>query len=121
MFTVTTRTDQPGVVVHLADAELAKQLAVLRNARNLRVDLGPGTPIELVANGPAVGLLRAAGQHREAVTALLADGLALVACKNSMRSLAMDEADLVPGVDVVPSGVGHLARRQFAGWAYLRP
>ena len=121
VFTVTTRSDQPGVVVHLADAELAKQTAALRNARNLRADLGPGTPIELVAHGPAVGLLRSAGQHREAVAALLQDGVAFAACKNSMRSLAMDTADLVPGVDIVPSGVGHLARRQFTGWAYVRP
>ncbi len=118
---MTSGSDQLGVVVHVADADLAKQVAVLRNARNLRADLGPGTPIELVVHGPAVGMLRSEGQHRGAVAALLQDGVALAACQNSMRSLAMDSADLTPGVDVVPSGVGHLARRQLAGWAYLRP
>jgi intracellular sulfur oxidation DsrE/DsrF family protein len=108
-------------VVHLSEKDPDKHRAVLRNVANLRADLGPDVPVELVVHGPALAVaLRTSAEARQ-VTELVADGVAVAACQNTLRSLDMTAEALLPGVLVVPSGVGELARRQLSGWAYLRP
>lgn len=109
-----------GVVVHLAEAAPERHRAVLQNVRNLMRALG-GVPVELVTHGPGVDLAVGASAERDALTGLMADGLAVRVCRNTLDARGVDTADLTPGVDVVDSGVAHLARRQFDGWAYLRP
>lgn len=110
-----------GVVVHLAEAGAERHAAILRNALNLRADLGPDVPVELVAHGPGVELLTGESGLESAVTQLVAVGARPVACLNTLASRALTPDDLLPEVGTVPSGVGHLARRQLEGWAYVRP
>lgn len=110
-----------GVVVHLSEAGEAKHEAVARNVVNLLADLGEGTEVELVTHGPGTGLCLAGGPQAEAVGALIARGVTVAACENSLRSLGIGAQQLVGGVVTVPSGVGELVRRQRQGWAYVRP
>ncbi|WP_430298268.1 DsrE family protein [Sinomonas sp. B1-1] len=97
--------------------------ASMRTALNAVADLGGDRPVELVVQGPGVALLTA-GKGAEGPAAqldeLLGAGIAVLACANSLRSAGVDESDLRPGVRVVPAAVGHLARRQWDGWAYVR-
>ena len=53
-----------GVVVHLAEAGAQRRSAILRTVLNLRADLGPDVPVELVAHGPGVALLTGSQDHR---------------------------------------------------------
>lgn len=110
-----------GVVIHLNDPDPVKQAGVLVNITNLRNELGPDTPVELVVHGPALALALPDSPHAATLETLSQNGLAVAACANSMRALAVDADGLAPGVRVVPSGVAHLVRRQREGWAYLRP
>lgn len=112
-----------GVVVHVAEAEAEaeRQSTILRNVLNLRADLGPDVPVELVAHGPGVVLLTWESGLQAGVAQLVAVGVRPVACLNTLASRALTPDDLLPEVGTVPSGVGHLARRQLEGWAYLRP
>lgn len=110
-----------GVVVHLAEAGTERQSAVLRNVLNLRADLGPGVPVELVAHGPGVELLTGESCLDAEVRQVLDQGVRLLACRNTLASRGLAPDDLLPGVGMTPSGVGHLARRQLEGWAYVRP
>ncbi|MBO1741569.1 DsrE family protein [Leifsonia sp. TF02-11] len=110
-----------GVVVHLDEAEPTKHATVLRNVSNLLDALDPGTQIELVVHGPAIGILLPGGPHSEIVRALQNRGLAVVACQNTLRSEHISPEQLIPDAAIVPSGVAHLVLRQREGWAYLRP
>ncbi|HET9079919.1 MAG TPA: DsrE family protein [Trebonia sp.] len=113
--------DLGGVVVHLDEAGEAKHEAVTRNVANLLGDLGEGTEVELVAHGPGVALCLAGSPQAEAVGALIARGVVVAACENTLRAQGIAARRLVPGVVTVPSGVGELVRKQRQGWAYVRP
>lgn len=110
-----------GVVLHLTEGAEGKHRAVLRNALNLIPEVEPGTPIEVVVHGEAIALARAGQATADALTEALDAGITLVVCRNSLRSQGLTDGDLVDGVVVAPSGVGHLVARQNQGWAYLRP
>lgn len=110
-----------GVVVHLAEPGAERHAAVLRNVLHLRSDLGPDVPIELVAHGPGVELLTGESGLDDGVRSLSAAGVRAVACLNTLAARGLAPGDLLPEVGTVSSGVGHLARRQLEGWAYVRP
>lgn len=107
--------------MHLAEAGSERQSAVLRNVVNLRADLGPEVPVELVAHGPGVELLTGESGLGAEVARAQALAVRFLACRNTLDSRGLDVEDLLPEVGTTASGVGHLARRQLEGWAYLRP
>jgi hypothetical protein len=109
-----------GVVVHLSEAGTEHQAAVLRNVLNLRADLGPDEPVELVVHGAGVALLTGESGLDEEVRTLNLAGVRALACLNTLASRGLTPDDLLPEAGTVSSGVGHLARRQLKGWAYLR-
>jgi len=110
-----------GVVLHLTEESADKQRAVLRNALNLLPEVEPGTPIEVVVQGEAICLALPGQVTAGALTEALDAGIALVVCRNSMRSQNLRDKDLISGAVTVTSAVGHLVARQGQGWAYLRP
>lgn len=110
-----------GVVVHLAETGSDRHEAVLRNVLNLRADLGPDVPVELVAHGPGVELLTGESGLATGVAQLVSVGVHAVACLNTLASRALAPEALLDGVGTTTSGMGHLARRQLEGWAYVRP
>lgn len=112
---------EPGVVVHLDEADPQKHQAVLINIANLRAEMGDSTPVELVAHGPGLDALLSASPHAQALAGLIAKGMVASACANTLRGRQIDPAALVEGVRVVPAGVAQLVRRQREGWSYLRP
>lgn len=94
---------------------------LLRQLDNLLTDLGEEhVTVDVVAYSHGLSLLVAgdpscAPPH----TALEHPGVRYLACENSLRSRGLGTDDLVPGVLTVPSGVGHLVRRQHQGWNLL--
>lgn len=110
-----------GVVVHVDEAAADKHETVLRNVRNLLGALGQDTPVELVTHGPGLRLVMGATGQADQVGELIARGVTVSACANTMEHLGIGPEQLLPGVRVVPAGVAQLVRRQREGWAYLRP
>lgn len=121
--TVTEETDLSlrGVVVHLDDADPGVQAMAVNNIVNLLRDLGASTPVELVLNGPGLSAGLAESPRALEIHDLLARGVSVAACANTMRAGDVTPDRLASGVVVVTSGVGQLVRRQREGWAYLRP
>lgn len=94
---------------------------LLRQASNLLADLRPtAVRIEVVAHGAGLDLLLSPGRIADLVRELQAQGVVFLACDSTLRSRGLTLADLLEGVQVTTSGVGHLVRRQQAGWSYLR-
>lgn len=117
------------IVLHLDEADPARQELVLNNAANINkyyMDKGEEAQIEIVAYGPgltmflpsspAAGRVNSIAQNFENVT--------FRACSNTlakMEAKAGQKVALVPQATMVSSGVVHLIERQEQGWSYIRP
>ncbi len=113
--------DSQGTVVHLDDADPAAHARVFRNVGNLVDALDDGSPVELVVHGPAITAVVAGAPSSESLQALVGRGVRVSACRNTMDREGIRPEDLTEGVQIVPSGIAQLVRRQRQGWAYVRP
>ncbi|WP_243312776.1 DsrE family protein [Fundidesulfovibrio agrisoli] len=106
--------------VDTADDRLA---VAARNAANaLKALAGAPASIVLVANGPAVQLLgKANPDHAATLSNLLAQGVSVRACANSLNDFSLFPDFLVPGCEVVPAAIVELVRLQGEGYAYVKP
>lgn len=79
--------------------------------------------IEVVAAGGAVRQYLSDAPEREvAEMRRLADaGVRFTACRHALSSFGIHPEQLLAFVQVVPSGILELARRQAEGYAYIRP
>lgn len=112
----------PGVVVHVNDNDVDHLTAVLRNVANLVRDLDGAAPVEVVAHGSGLDLVLTGGPFQDALNELVTGGgVGFVGCGNSLRGRNLPTEAVLPGVRIVPAGVGQLTRRQWQGWAYLHP
>ncbi len=105
----------------VTDADPQKWSLTLGNIGNAIDGLGADhAEIELVVYGPGIAMLKKDSPVAERLAAVLAKGVRVAACQNSMRGFNLQPSDLVPGATPVPSGVVELIRRQHAGYAYVR-
>ena len=94
----------------------------LSNARNVRHDLGPDkVEIEIVVYGPAIRMLEMDSDWHDRVTQVIDEGIRVIACENTMKSMKLTRNDMLGGVEFVKTGLAHVMRRQLEGWAYARP
>jgi hypothetical protein len=112
-------TEQGGVVFHIDSAPLWNLL--LANVENLLGGWRGPLAVEVLANGPAVEGLTNGSDARSKVERLSARGVKFLACSKSLRTHGILSERLLPQVEVVAAGVVHLAVRQLAGWAYIKP
>jgi hypothetical protein len=110
-------------VVHLSNPDPALHEAVLGNVENLLADETLAQEaIALVVNGGGIALLRDDSPQREGIETLAAEGVVLKACRNTLEGGDTDEEDLLDGVEIVPSGIGEVARLQSEeNYAYFKP
>jgi len=113
--------DNYQVVVHIDESD--KGLLGLNNIENLLTDLGKdNVNVELVANYEGIKiLLKSPDTYVEQIERLKKLGVKFAACSNTMRQRGITKEELVELVQIVPSGVGELVKKQAQGWAYIRP
>ena len=94
----------------------------LSNARNVRHDLGPDkVELEIVVYGPAIRMLEFESDWRDRVTQVIDEGIRVIACENTMKSMKLTRNDMLGGVEFVKTGLAHVMQRELEGWAYARP
>jgi len=82
--------------------------------------------VEVVANGEGLSLLLAGiSPYAERVRRMQKEypGLTFVACQNTIDRIQHEvglTVKLLPGVEVIDSGVAQIMRRQQQGWAYIQ-
>lgn len=103
---------------HLAGVEQTG--AVLQAVRNLRADMGDEVDVEVVAQGDGVRAFLLTGPYVDDIRQMNEQGVRFAVCANSIRTMTFSRDDFPRLVDVVPSGVGEIVRRQRDGYAYLR-
>jgi intracellular sulfur oxidation DsrE/DsrF family protein len=47
-------------------------------------------------------------------------GVGMVVCNNSMKRLKVDAKELTPEVEIVPSAMVELIKKQAQGWSYIK-
>jgi intracellular sulfur oxidation DsrE/DsrF family protein len=88
--------------------------------RNLMDGLAPdAVEIEVVGFGPGVSILAKGSGAEASIAALTARNVHFVACQKAMHAHKMTEADLIPGVGTVPSGIVEVVTKQEEGWTYI--
>jgi intracellular sulfur oxidation DsrE/DsrF family protein len=110
------------VVLQVSEGTRQAKLALYMARRDLELD--PRTRVEIVAYGEGVQFLqndRLFSDEGPKVAALAARGVVFKVCENSLRAANLGRGDLLPRVEVVPSGTLEIARLQRAGYAYIRP
>lgn len=82
--------------------------------------------VEVVANGDGLNLLLSGiSPYAERVRQMQKEypGLTFVACQNTIDRIRQEvglNVTLLPGVEVIDSGVAQIMRRQHQGWAYIQ-
>lgn len=110
------------VVIQVSDNDPKKWNLALNNAKNVQQDLGKDkTLIEIVAYGPGIGMLKQDSEVANRVEEALADGVAIVACENTMRAQKLDRSDMLSKISYASAGVVEIMKRQQEGYAYIRP
>lgn len=116
--------DSPGVVLHIdTDAHMNRSL---RQVTRL-LDSAPDLPLRviLIAGGVKPALDGATdpngGLYSAQMEQLLARGVRIFACENTLNSFNKTADDLTFGIETVESGVAELGRLQVqAGYSYIK-
>jgi len=110
------------VVFQVSDSIPGKWNLTLNNVRNIQNAIGKDkVDIEIVAYGPGINMLKLKSKVGSKIDKALADGIRIVACKNTMKHMKLTVANMLPSIAYVPSGAVELMRKQEDGWAYIRP
>ena len=110
------------VVFQMSDNDQTRWMLALNNIRNVQLELGEDlVEIELVAYGPGIGMLKGDSPVAKRIAEALKTGVKVVACENTMKSLKLVYADMLPDIGYAPSGVVELMRKQQENYAYIRP
>ncbi|MGB0721984.1 MAG: hypothetical protein ACPGU7_06260 [Gammaproteobacteria bacterium] len=81
--------------------------------------------IEVVAHGDGLSHFRTRlSRHADRILSMARKypNLTFVACRNTIERVNREQgfaASILPGVEIIESGVNHVARRQAEGWAYI--
>lgn len=107
------------VVFHVNSDEKSWGMA-MNNISIMKKNLGDKVEIEVVANGPGLGMLKFDSPVGQRLGKALDAGVTAYACGNTMKAMKVSDKDLYPGVKVVPGGIMEVVKKQEAGWSYIK-
>jgi intracellular sulfur oxidation DsrE/DsrF family protein len=113
------------LVIHVTQDDPKVWKQALNMSSNVPKDLGmDNVTVELVAQGPGLGILKADSPHKERVNSLAQYGSVFSACGNTMKAMERKsgkKVTLLESVGVVPAGVIRVMELQEQGCSYVRP
>lgn len=109
------------IIFHVDEINKAK--LALKNIKNLMADLGDeNVHIELLANSEGIKMLeKPAALYEALINELISRKVVFKACANTMKEMGISKESLLDSVQIVPSGVGELVKKQAEGFAYIKP
>ena len=124
LFSAPLYADLPGVVLHIdTDAHMNRSLRQVSRLLDSAPDLN--LRVILIADGVKPALEGATdpngGLYSAQMEQLLARGVRIFACENTLNSFNKAADDLTFGIETVESGVAELGRLQVqAGFGYIK-
>ena len=121
---MSSADELPGIVFHV-DSDLRMNRVLRQIERHHRGNPEVPSRVILIAEGvrPAVSGAEDAngGRYSAQIEQLLAQGIRIFACENTLTSFGLTADDLEFGIESVPSGIVELGRLQAtAGWGYIK-
>ncbi len=111
------------VIFHID--EMSKWKLLLGNVRNLLNGFkDDSVDVIVLANAEAVQFYVYKEEMNpliDLMKRLFSDGVNFVACNNSLNAHIIHKESLFEHVNIVPSGVVELVKRQSIGYAYIKP
>jgi hypothetical protein len=108
------------IVWEVGAKDTAVHSAIFRQINNV-LSVAPDTKIEVVFHGNAIFVLtKDSSLHISKIQKEQARGVTFAICNNSMKRLKLEESRLLPGLTIVPVAMLELAKKQAAGWSYLK-
>lgn len=112
--------DKDGVVIQVSDNDPAKWNLVLNIVKNMQTEM-KGTTTEVVVFGPGINMLKFDSEVANRLEQAKKDGVAIMACRNTMKAQKLTEKDMHPSIGYVQAGAVEIVQRQKQGWGYVRP
>lgn len=113
------------IVLQLSDNDPKKEGLVLSVANNLIKAYDPDKiAVEVVAFGPGIDLLRAENPNRARVESLIAQGVKVDVCLNTLDTIERETGKrpaIIPGATPVQVGVGQILSLTENGYTLVRP
>lgn len=117
-----------GKIFKTTGATVSQQAVNVRNlTRDYKNNYGMTQGVEykavVVAYASGVDWLRNTSDqaNQDMVNSIMAQGITIYACQNTMKAKGLLLSDLMPGVQVVPSGVSAVVDFQNKKYTYLNP
>jgi uncharacterized protein len=119
----TAKLDHYDALYVINSGDEKKIRGTLRNMANSLEDprLKGKLHIELICFGDGVAVYMKSGIFEQQLRDLMAKGVILAQCSNTVRERNIDKNDLFPFISYVPSGNGEIILRHYDGWAILHP
>lgn len=122
MVQAANKTGKPSVVIQISENNPAIWNLALNNAKNIQQDMGKeNVNIEIVAYGPGINMFKFDSEVGPRLKEANTDGIALLACGNTMKAQKLTEKDLDGNVKIVKAGIIEIINKQREGWAYIKP
>ena len=118
---VANAADDHKIVVQISSADSKAQGRTLKRIGWILDDFNGKASVEVVAIGPAFGMLAKTGKFAGKVKKLMGRGVVFTACSTIQKMLKKmgHSTDLVDGVKHVKVGPAHIIRLQAKGYKYL--
>lgn len=109
------------IVFAMTSSDEADWRLTIGNIRNLLAAFPPDSAeVEVVTYGPGLSMVKKASSVEAEVQALQLAHVRFVACEHTMQAQHVTLADLLKGLETVPSGVVEVVTRQEQGWSYIK-
>lgn len=109
------------VVFDMTSKDPVNQQTVVRETSLIR-ETNPDANIEVVVYGQGLDLvITSKTTQSSAIKDLIANkNVSFKVCALAMKRNNVDEAQLLPGVEVVPDGIYEIISKQKEGWGYIK-
>lgn len=109
------------VVFDMTSKDPVNQQTVVRETSLIR-ETNPDANIEVVVYGQGLDLvITSKTTQASAIKDLIANkNVSFKVCALAMKRNNVDEAQLLPGVEVVPDGIYEIISKQKEGWGYIK-
>jgi uncharacterized protein len=113
---------QNRLIMQVSDDDPSIWRQAFSNAKNVQKSFGAkNVAIEIVIQGNGIGAARFDSVVNDKVSELIAAGIDVAVCDNTMKARNISREDMHDKVRYVTAGVVEIMRRQQAGWTYIKP
>ena len=109
------------VIMHISSADTLEHKGLINNLKHLKEGWGDSVEIEVVIHGPGIDLVtKGKSTQPEQLQKMIEQGINFVVYRNTMKQKMITEEKLLPGIGIVPMGIGEIILKQEQGWSYIK-